>query len=116
MNTDQHPFIFRAAMSDVQDGKGLALRIGRGMRARPWIFLCFGAVALFLGAARGIAQEPNKNVESKIVDLSLLVATDMPCTWPASNWPMFQISHYRRIGPLSAYNSDLLMMDGNTGT
>src|SRR6516225_4066615 len=49
-----------------------------------------------------------------IVDLSLLVASDYPCTWPT--WPRFQINHYERIGPLSPYNSDILIIDGNTGT
>src|SRR5438128_1891877 len=54
--------------------------------------------------------------ESHFVDLSLLVASEMPCTWPAPNWPLFQISHYRKPGPLGVYNSDILTMDGNTGT
>ncbi|MBI3467535.1 MAG: cyclase family protein [Planctomycetes bacterium] len=39
----------------------------------------------------------------------------MPCTWPAG-FPLFQINHYLRIGPTSAYNSDILTIDGNTGT
>jgi kynurenine formamidase len=50
----------------------------------------------------------------RFVDLSLLVAPEYPCTWPT--WPIFQINHYRRIGPLSPYNSDILAIDGNTGT
>ena len=48
------------------------------------------------------------------VDLSLLVAPEYPCTWPT--FPRFQINHYERIGPLSPYNSDILVIDGNTGT
>ncbi len=52
----------------------------------------------------------------RFLDLSLLVAPDMPCTWPAVNFPLFQINHYQRIGPLSACNSDILAIDGNTGT
>ena len=48
-------------------------------------------------------------------DLSLLVAPDFPSTWPAG-FPYFQINHYLRLGPLSAYNSDILTIDGNTGT
>ena len=51
---------------------------------------------------------------SRYVDLSLVVAPDYPCTWPT--FPPFQINHYQRIGPRSAYNSDILVMDGNTGT
>src|SRR5947209_20589399 len=50
----------------------------------------------------------------RFIDLSLLVAPDYPCTWPT--FPPFQINHYRRIGRLSAYNSDILIIDGNTGT
>lgn len=51
---------------------------------------------------------------SRFVDLSLLVAPEYPCTWPT--FPAFQINHYQKIGPRSAYNSDILVMDGNTGT
>jgi kynurenine formamidase len=51
---------------------------------------------------------------SRFVDLSLLVAPEYPCTWPS--FPAFQINHYQRIGPRSAYNSDILILDGNTGT
>jgi kynurenine formamidase len=65
-------------------------------------------MALALTAAVG-ADEP------QFVDLSLLVAEDYPCTWPAG-FPLFQIRHYQRIGPESAYNSDILTIDGNTGT
>jgi len=48
------------------------------------------------------------------VDLSLLVAAEYPCTWPT--FPPFQINHYQRIGPLSPYRSDIVVLDGNTGT
>ncbi len=50
----------------------------------------------------------------RFVDLSLLVAPEYPCTWPT--FPAFQINPYQRIGPRSAYNSDILILDGNTGT
>jgi kynurenine formamidase len=53
--------------------------------------------------------------EPEILDLSLLVAPNLPCTWPAG-FPFFQINHYLRIGPTSAYNSDIVTIDGNTGT
>ena len=59
---------------------------------------------------------PGKDVPSRYIDLSLLVAPELPCTWPAPNWPLFQINHYLKPGPLGAYNSDVLTMDGNTGT
>jgi kynurenine formamidase len=54
-------------------------------------------------------------VEPKVVDLSLTIASDLPCNWPAG-WPPFVISPHRRIGPLSAFNSDTLFIDGNCGT
>ena len=43
------------------------------------------------------------------------MSSDYPATWP-SGMPIFQINHYLRIGPLSPYNSDILVMDPNTGT
>lgn len=54
--------------------------------------------------------------ETRIIDLSLLIAPDMPATWPAASFPPYHINHYLRIGPRSAYNSDILAVDGNTGT
>ncbi len=53
--------------------------------------------------------------ESKVVDLSLLVASDYPCTWP-QGFPNFQITHIKTIGLDSPYNVDILTIDGNTGT
>jgi kynurenine formamidase len=50
----------------------------------------------------------------RFLDLSLLVANEYPCTWPT--FPRFQINAEQRIGPSSAYNSDILIIDGNTGT
>jgi kynurenine formamidase len=60
------------------------------------------------------AAEPD--AEATVLDLSLTVAADFPCTWPSPVFPVFQINHYRRPGPLGAYNSDILSIDGNTGT
>ena len=54
--------------------------------------------------------------EARIIDLSLLVASDLPATWPHPKFPSFQINHYRKIGPTGTYNSDILTIDGNTGT
>src|SRR5207253_9281058 len=50
----------------------------------------------------------------RFVDLSLLVAPEYPCTWPT--FPRFQINAEERIGPLSPYHSEILIIDGNTGT
>src|SRR5215475_4769204 len=66
---------------------------------------------LAIAADRAGAAEPGV----KFLDLSLLVAEDHPCTWP-SGFPPFQINHYLKIGPLSAYNSDVLTFDENTAT
>jgi len=75
----------------------------------------FGVLLMVLGhGLRG--AEPEKDRAARFHDLSLLVAPNLPCTWPAPNWPLFQIGHYRKLGPLSAYNSDVLTIDGNTGT
>src|SRR5262245_19644122 len=72
----------------------------------------FGLLAAPYGVS---AQDADKSqTEARIVDLSLLIAPEDPCTWPT--WPRFQINHYERIGPLSPYNSDILVIDGNTGT
>ena len=68
-----------------------------------------GIVLVVLNAS---AQEP----VTKFVDHSLLIAPEFPCTWPSAPFPRFQITHQRVIGPDSAYNIDVLLIDGNTGT
>jgi kynurenine formamidase len=50
----------------------------------------------------------------RVVDLSLLIAPEYPCTWPT--FPRFQLNAEHRIGPASAYHGDILIIDGNTGT
>jgi kynurenine formamidase len=62
------------------------------------------------GRAQGTPPQP----PPRFVDLSLLVSPDYPCIWPT--FPPFQINHYERIGPLSPYRSEILIIDGNTGT
>lgn len=59
------------------------------------------------------AAEPS---EPRFVDHSLLIAPDYPCTWPSYPFPRFELNHQRRIGAESAYNIDVLLIDGNTGT
>ena len=76
------------------------------------IWHCLILSASWCSPTIGNAQE---HAKPQFVDLSLLVAPDLPCTWPAG-FPLFQINHYCRIGPLSAYNSDILTIDPNTGT
>ncbi len=61
-------------------------------------------------------EQPATSDAPRFVDLSLLVAPEYPCTWPASGFPPFHMNHYVSIGRTSAYNSDVLLIDGNTGT
>lgn len=67
------------------------------------------------GTLEAATAQESKAARARFLDLSLLVAPEYPCTWPAG-WPVFQINHYLRIGPDSAYNSDILAIDPNTGT
>jgi kynurenine formamidase len=62
------------------------------------------------------ARAQSKSDEATFIDHSLLVAPEYPCTWPTSPFPRFQLVHERTIGPQSAYNIDVLLIDGNTGT
>src|SRR5262249_46391920 len=74
--------------------------------------------AIIFGASFGrtTAAEPQSTAaQGEWLDLSLLVAQGYPCTW-ADKFPPFQINHYLRIGRNSAFNSDILTIDGNTGT
>jgi kynurenine formamidase len=72
------------------------------------------ALLILSGKEQLPGQPAEKKDESRFHDLSLLVAPEYPCTWPT--FPPFQINHYQRIGRLSSYNSDILILDGNTGT
>ncbi|MBM82568.1 MAG: hypothetical protein CMJ78_18545 [Planctomycetaceae bacterium] len=64
----------------------------------------------------GLCQSNPANAdEAKFVDCSLLVAPGYPSTWP-QGFPRFRIIHDRVIGPRSAYNTDILYIDGNTAT
>src|SRR5438445_2907616 len=78
--------------------------------------LALGLTMLAAGDKSAAADTaPIPGAEPKVLDLSLLVAPELPGPWPAG-WPAFQINHYERIGPLSPYNSDILVIDGNNGT
>jgi len=72
--------------------------------------LCGFAAACCVSVWAVAAEGPGP----RFVDLSLLVAPEYPCTWPT--FPRFQINREEQIGPRSAYNSDILIIDGNTGT
>lgn len=71
-------------------------------------------VGCVMGGISALAHAADE--KSNIVDLSLLVAPEYPATWPAALFAPFHINHYLGIGPSSAYNSDILAIDENTGT
>jgi kynurenine formamidase len=74
------------------------------------MLLAAGALLSYPATARSQAISG-----SEIHDCSLLVSPDRPCFWSAG-FPPFQINHYLQIGPLSAYNGDILTIDEHTGT
>lgn len=81
------------------------------------VVLLIGFAYVGTSLPRATAQPPHvKTEQPRFIDHSLLVAPDYPCTWPSSPFPRFQITHQRTIGLDSAYNVDVLLIDGNTGT
>ena len=72
---------------------------------------CLATLTLLLAPRPAFAGGP---IGPRVEDLSLLVAPGYPTGWPT--WPRFLLDPCERIGPLSAYNSETLMIDGNTGT
>lgn len=63
-------------------------------------------------AAEGPRAKPDA---PSFVDLSVLVAEGHPTNWPGE-FPRYRLTTVRTIGPDSAYNIDLIIIDGNTGT
>ena len=53
--------------------------------------------------------------KTQVHDLTVLLAPELPCYWSAGMAPIV-INHYVKIGPLSAYNSDILVIDEHNGT
>src|SRR5229473_2479792 len=90
-------------------------RLSRAPRLRCLAIAC----SLVFIDVHVVAQAADKPAASsagpRFFYLSLMVAPELPGPWPAG-WPAFQINHYERIGPLSPYNSDFLLIDGNNGT
>jgi kynurenine formamidase len=89
---------------------------GRAIVRRAGLVLLLVPLVALVPASRGPlpGKPPEQKKSPRFIDLSLLVSPDHPCTWPT--FPTFQINHYQRIGRLGAYNSDVLVIDGNTGT
>ncbi len=72
-------------------------------------YAVLGIAAIGRLSTNAVAEDP-----PRFVDLSLLVSAEYPCTWPT--FPRFQLNAEERIGPLSPYHSDIVIIDGNTGT
>src|ERR1700756_3018103 len=60
-------------------------------------------------------DEEERRVDRDVVDLSLLLAPKLPCTWPSSFLPNFVLMRYLRHGP-GAYASETIVVDEHTGT
>src|SRR6059058_2742812 len=71
----------------------------QGSSRLPFLGLSVRLLACLLFAFAS-AQAGAEESKPKFLDLSLLVADDHPCTWPAG-FPPFQINHYLKIGPLT---------------
>lgn len=89
-------------------------RYGAAWRA---VFAAIGMVAAIAATPELAAGDAaSESADTKFIDHSLLVAPEYPCTWPTYPFPRFQIMRQWTIGPDSAYNVDVLLIDGNTGT
>jgi kynurenine formamidase len=80
------------------------------------VFLAALAVGTMIGPLESVRAADPSPASSNFIDHSLLIAPEYPCTWPAHPFPRFVLTHQRTIGPESAYNVDVLLIDGNTGT
>lgn len=76
---------------------------------------CFLVVAWSAGNSLLFAGDVQPD-NIRFVDCSLLVAPELPATWPSHPFPRFQLIHEQTIGVNSGYNIDVLLIDGNTGT
>src|SRR5205085_1393847 len=51
----------------------------------------------------------------EVIDLSVLSAPSLPCTWPSPFLPPLVLMHYLQHGP-GPYASEALVIDEHTGT
>ncbi len=80
----------------------------------PLLLGPLAALALF--APRPTEAKPEGETAAQVLDLSLLVAPELPCTWASAGNAPFVIHPYQKIGPHGAYNSDVLVIDEHCGT
>jgi kynurenine formamidase len=59
--------------------------------------------------------EGERSAHRGVIDLSLLLAPKLPCTWPSSFLPPFVLMRYLRHGP-GPYASEAIVIDEHTGT
>jgi kynurenine formamidase len=74
------------------------------------------ALVMAAWLALGACAQTSDPQAAKFVDLSLMVSPELPGAWPAVGFAPFHLNHYLTIGGTSAYNCDILVLDGNTGT
>lgn len=86
-----------------------------GSARRGWTRILFCGLIVLFTADSPRHAEGQAGKKTEVHDLSLLVAPNLPCFWSAGMPPVV-ISPYLRIGPLSAYNSEILIIDEHTGT
>ena len=79
---------------------------------RTILSIVFLSILTLTSCGRALVAQSRGSVP--VIDLSLMVSKEYPCTWPS--WPQFQLNHHREIGPLSPYHIDILALDANTGT
>jgi kynurenine formamidase len=60
-------------------------------------------------------EEEERRVDRDVVDLSVLLAPKLPCTWPSPFLPNFLLLRYLRHGP-GPYASETIVVDEHTGT
>lgn len=88
-------------------------------QATVWLghLVVVGCLCSPMTAPRALAQaSKTEATNAQFIDHSLLIAPELPCTWPSFPFPRFQLTHQRTIGRDSAFNIDVLFIDGNTGT
>jgi kynurenine formamidase len=60
-------------------------------------------------------DEDERSTHRDVIDLSLLLAPKLPCTWPSSFLPPFVLMRYLRHGP-GPYASEAIVVDEHTGS